>query len=67
MPDAERPPVPTCDPASRAVGTPARVYTCDRCGARMLERQCKVTCANCGARLDCSDLNIHFDNGTINE
>jgi len=37
------------------------VYTCDRCGSRMVERQCKVTCPNCGSRFDCSDLNIHFD------
>lgn len=38
-----------------------RVYTCDRCGARMHERNCKVVCPNCGNRFDCSDLNIYFD------
>ncbi len=38
-----------------------RVYLCDRCGAEMVERSCKVTCPNCGNRFDCSDLNIYFD------
>ena len=38
-----------------------RVFTCDRCGAEMVERNCKVTCPNCGNRFDCSDLNIYFD------
>jgi hypothetical protein len=37
------------------------VYICDRCGAEMLERNCKVSCPNCGNRFDCSDLNIYFD------
>lgn len=38
-----------------------RVYTCDRCGTEMHERNCKVVCPNCGNRFDCSDLNIYFD------
>ncbi len=38
-----------------------KVYLCDRCGARMFERNCKVECPNCGNRFDCSDLNIYFD------
>jgi len=38
-----------------------RVYTCDRCGHEMHEKNCKVTCPNCGNRFDCSDLNIYFD------
>ncbi len=38
-----------------------RVYTCDRCGHEMYEKNCKVTCPNCGNRFDCSDLNIYFD------
>jgi predicted metal-dependent hydrolase len=38
-----------------------RIYTCDRCGSEMHERNCKVTCPNCGNRFDCSDLNIYFD------
>ncbi|MGC1379268.1 MAG: hypothetical protein WA821_23760, partial [Anaerolineales bacterium] len=38
-----------------------RVYICDRCGAEMVERSCKVSCPNCGNRFDCSDLNIYFD------
>jgi predicted metal-dependent hydrolase len=38
-----------------------RIYTCDRCGHEMVEKNCKVTCPNCGNRFDCSDLNIHFD------
>ena len=36
-------------------------YTCDRCGARMYELNCKVICPNCGSRFDCSDLNVYFD------
>jgi len=45
-------------------GTPIRqkrVYTCDRCGVEMNEKNCKVVCPNCGNRFDCSDLNIYFD------
>jgi predicted metal-dependent hydrolase len=38
-----------------------QVYTCDRCGSVMHEKNCKVTCPNCGNRFDCSDLNIYFD------
>lgn len=38
-----------------------RIYTCDRCGYEMYEKNCKVTCPNCGNRFDCSDLNIYFD------
>jgi predicted metal-dependent hydrolase len=38
-----------------------RVYTCDRCGHEMYEKNCKVTCPNCGNRFDCSDLNLYFD------
>ena len=38
-----------------------RIYTCDRCGHEMYEKNCKVTCPNCGNRFDCSDLNIYFD------
>ncbi len=34
---------------------------CDRCGAPMLARHCKLVCVNCGARLDCSDLSIYMD------
>ncbi len=37
------------------------IYLCDRCGAEMVERNCKVICPNCGNRFDCSDLNIYFD------
>jgi len=40
---------------------PGRVHLCDRCGAEMTERQCKIVCPNCGSRYDCSDLNIYFD------
>lgn len=36
-------------------------YWCDRCGAEMFERNCKVTCPNCGNRFDCSDLTIYID------
>jgi rubrerythrin len=38
-----------------------RIYTCDRCGVEMNEKNCKVICPNCGNRFDCSDLNIYFD------
>jgi predicted RNA-binding Zn-ribbon protein involved in translation (DUF1610 family) len=41
--------------------TEARVFFCDRCGARMIEHDCKIICRNCGHRFDCSDLNIYFD------
>jgi uncharacterized protein len=34
------------------------IYICDRCGHRMVEKNCKITCPNCGNRFDCSDLNI---------
>jgi DNA-directed RNA polymerase subunit RPC12/RpoP len=34
----------------------ARVeYLCDRCGAPMAQRKCKIICENCGATRDCSD------------
>lgn len=42
-------------------GKQKQVYTCDRCGSRMYDKNCKVTCPNCGNRFDCSDLNIYFD------
>ncbi len=38
-----------------------RVYLCDRCGHKMMDKNCKVTCPNCGNRFDCSDLNIYLD------
>ena len=38
-----------------------QVYTCDRCGYEMYEKNCKVTCPNCGNRFDSSDLNIYLD------
>ena len=28
---------------------------CEICGARMLERSCKIICRNCGYTRDCSD------------
>lgn len=37
------------------------IYLCDRCGFKMIEKNCKVICPNCGNRFDCSDLNIYFD------
>ncbi len=36
-------------------------FICDRCGAEMINRNCKVICPNCGNRFDCSDLNLYFD------
>ena len=38
-----------------------RTWSCDRCGSKMYEKNCKVTCPNCGNRFDCSDLNLYFD------
>lgn len=38
-----------------------RVWFCDRCGAEMREKNCKVSCPRCGNRFDCSDLNLYFD------
>lgn len=38
-----------------------KIWICDRCGAQMREKSCKVSCPNCGNRFDCSDLNIYFD------
>jgi len=35
--------------------------SCDRCGAAMIELQCKIICVNCGHRFDCSDLSIYLD------
>ena len=29
--------------------------TCEICGARMVQRQCKIRCLNCGYTRDCSD------------
>ncbi len=40
---------------------PDRIFLCDRCGTRMVEKSCKVSCPNCGSRFDCSDLSIHYD------
>ena len=31
------------------------VYICERCGARMEERKCKIVCDVCGFYRDCSD------------
>ena len=38
-----------------------RIWTCDRCGTQMYEKNCKVVCPNCGNNFDCSDLNLYFD------
>ncbi len=38
-----------------------RVWTCDRCGTQMYDKNCKVICPNCGNNFDCSDLNLYFD------
>ena len=35
--------------------------SCDRCGAAMVELQCKIICVNCGHRFDCSDLSIYLE------
>jgi uncharacterized Zn finger protein (UPF0148 family) len=51
----------TADAELASEGKVAQAYTCDRCGAAMIESNCKVFCRNCGHRFDCSDLNIYFD------
>ena len=35
--------------------TDIRIWTCDRCGAVMIELHCKLRCDNCGFTRDCSD------------
>jgi hypothetical protein len=32
-----------------------RTVECELCGARVLERHCKIVCRNCGYTRDCSD------------
>jgi hypothetical protein len=56
-------PVVSSTEMARPAGTsvPDRVFLCDRCGTKMIERQCKIICPNCGSCIDCSDLTIHFD------
>lgn len=44
---------PEADPAPDVDEEP--VYSCDLCGARMLERHCKLVCPACGYQRDCSD------------
>jgi len=61
----EKPSVPQATPPAES-NTPRptsakRIYLCDRCGAPMKEKLCKISCPNCGNRFDCSDLNIYFD------
>ncbi len=55
---ADAHPRPTAGPgdARRASthGPPAPV-PCDRCGASMIERHCKLVCRVCGYQRDCSD------------
>ncbi len=41
---------PVRDSASRT-----EEITCERCGAAMYDRHCKVICPNCGYQRDCSD------------
>ncbi len=48
-------------PEQEAAGRDTAAYICDRCGFKMVERNCKIVCPNCGNRFDCSDLNIYFD------
>ena len=47
LPDAEGPPIDPSDPATT-------ILTCANCGARMIERKCKLICP-CGYFLSCSD------------
>jgi uncharacterized Zn finger protein (UPF0148 family) len=41
--------------ASTADLTKPDQLTCEICGGRMIERQCKILCPNCGYTRDCSD------------
>lgn len=52
---------PEIEPLENPLPPKKRIYTCDRCGMEMNERNCKVVCPNCGNRFDCSDLNIYFN------
>lgn len=47
----ERAPLP---PALRPPAA-ERIHVCDRCGAPMEERKCKIVCGVCGFYRDCSD------------
>lgn len=43
-------PTPDASPAEEET-----VYFCDLCGARMIDRHCKLACPACGYQRDCSD------------
>ncbi|HEX5815074.1 MAG TPA: hypothetical protein VF010_07075 [Methylomirabilota bacterium] len=42
-------------PAPSHAGTTPGPRRCERCGAEMQERKCKIVCENCGCFADCSD------------
>lgn len=47
---------PVGAPEAGPVGGPeAPAIICERCGAEMYDRHCKVLCPNCGYQRDCSD------------
>lgn len=50
-PAAVSPDTTAGDDAATVIDAPV----CDLCGARMLERHCKLVCPNCGFMRDCSD------------
>jgi len=54
-------PQPAAKSMNRRAPRSQLIITCDRCGDRMYEKNCKVICPNCGSRFDCSDLSIRID------
>jgi len=61
MPDNDRVSHTTLPEQAAPAQSTGRRFICDRCGETMVEDRCKVSCPNCGSRLDCSDLNLYFD------
>lgn len=52
--DDEPPPLPTPDQPPADYDRALVMLTCANCGARMVERKCKLIC-RCGYFLSCSD------------
>ncbi|MGH7151998.1 MAG: hypothetical protein ACREIU_14935, partial [Planctomycetota bacterium] len=46
------------EPTIPGVVGPAKGFSCDLCGARMIERHCKIVCPKCGFVRDCSDPRV---------
>lgn len=46
---------PPADSGLAARAEAPAAIICERCGAEMFDRHCKVLCPNCGYQRDCSD------------